>query len=165
MRINITVQGIASPTFAKYGSVTLPRCGDPSYACPEFNWWGSVASAELGTASFGIVEAINTGAYKQRTLEQHKRTQEILIPTESEIILVLAKPDTVSTEILDPTGLAAFKAPRGAIIILHAGVWHQAPMTTAERSAVIVIYKDKTGENDKTVIDLESNGIDVFANP
>ena len=160
MDISLKLRKVTDESFASFGQVIVPRTGTPDSTGPDHNWWDALAVTELGNASFGIVEAINTGDYHQASLEQHKHTKEILIPVEKDIILVLAKADAFEGT-PDAAKFAAFYATAGSVVILNEGVWHKAPMTLSDRAACIVLYKEGTGANDKVVLNMAEQGLNI----
>ena len=160
MDISLKLQKITPENFAEYGEVIVPRAGTPDSSGPDHNWWDALALAELGTASFGIVEAISTGDYHQASLEPHARTKAILIPVETVILRVLAKADAFEGE-TDPAKFAAFYAAAGSVVILTEGVWHKAPMVLSGRASCIVLYRAGTGANDKVVLDMADKGLNI----
>ena len=160
MGISLKLRKITDPSFAVYGQAVIPRTGTPDSAGPDHNWWDALAVAELGSASFGVVEAVNTGDYRQASLEQHRHTKEILIPVEKDVFLVLAKADAFEG-VPEPSKFAAFYVPAGSVVILNEGIWHKAPMTLADRAACIVLYKAGTGSDDKLVLDMAEQGLRI----
>ncbi|HJD24696.1 MAG TPA: ureidoglycolate lyase [Firmicutes bacterium] len=160
MDISLKLKKVTDPSFAEYGQVVIPRAGTPDSSGPDHNWWDALAVVGLGDASFGVVEAINTGEYRQGSLEQHKHTKEIVIPVEKDVFLVVAKPDAFEGA-PDASKFAAFYAPAGAVVILNEGVWHKAPMTLSDRAACLVLYKAGTGANDKVVLDMAEQGLEI----
>lgn len=160
MDISLKIQRATPENFAGFGRIVLPYSRPADFSCAEFDWWGNLAELSLGeTAEVGIVEGKNLGSYEQKILEQHQNSVEVMIPTENDIFLVLAKPDAFSKETVDPSDFAAFYAPLGAMIVLDPGVWHQGPMTLADRARAFVIFRGKTGSDDKVELDMASRGL------
>ena len=80
-------------------------------------------------------------------MERHVRTPEILVAIEGDSVICLAPPqEPVAGKLTD---MRAVRVKAGQVFILETGAWHWIPFPVAARPArFLVIFKQKTGEND-----------------
>ena len=160
--IALTLQRATPQNFSDFGAIITPSGREAELSGEEFNWWEKRAVIPLGEeAEVGLVEAKNTGSYEQKTLEQHRFTSEVLIPVDNDVFLVLGRPEAFSGTGPQAADVAAFCIPRGCIVALKEGVWHQGPMTLADRAGVFVVYRGKTGIQDKVVRNMADCGVHI----
>jgi len=163
MIIELKIKKISKETFSSFGEFYHRPEGEISFSCERFDWFDRIAAVDLGVASFGMVCPKYTGDFEQVALEQHKNTKEIYIPLDNDIIIVVANPGAFDGDSFRSEDFAAFHVPAGSMVIMNEGVWHEAPMTFASKAGVMVIYKDKTGENDKRLEEMKNHGIIIRA--
>lgn len=161
MDINLKIKKISSQNFAEFGEFHYRPEGEVSFECGRFNWYDRITAVDFGVASFGMVCPCYTGNFQQVALEQHKKTKEIYIPLDYDIIIVVAKPDAFDKNIITAQDFAAFHIPAGSMVIMNEGVWHEAPMTFASVANVLVIYRDKTGLEDKRLEEMANHKISI----
>lgn len=155
MEYKLKLQKITKESFKEFGHFQCtPPVGESSFSSDRFDWYDEIVKSDLQVASFGMVCPKYTGKFVQPALEQHKKTQEIYIPLDGDVIIVVAKPDALDKQEFNESDFAAFHVPKGTMVIMDEGVWHEAPMTLNERTNVLVIYRDKTGEEDKKLIEM-----------
>lgn len=160
MNINLKLQSARSAAFADFGQLLERPATAPDIAVPEFQWWGGLLEAEMEGISVGLVRAVDTGDRRQKTLEQHLHTREMLIPLGQDVILVLGKPGAFAGA-PKAGDFAAFRVESGCAAALHKGVWHQAPMVLDGAADTLVIFQKNTGERDKIQLDMAEQGLTI----
>lgn len=163
MEICLKTKKVDKVNFAPFGEFHYRPQGEVSFECERFNWYDRITAVDLGVASFGMVSPCYTGKFEQVALEQHKNTKEIYIPLDSDIIIVVAKSEAFDKDRYNSEDFAAFHVPAGSMVIMNEGIWHEAPMTFASRANVMVIYRDKTGQEDKRLIEMKDCNLSIKA--
>jgi hypothetical protein len=80
-------------------------------------------------------------------MERHLHTPEILAAIDGDSVICLAPPQEPRAGTL--TGMRAVTVRKGQVFILETGAWHWIPFPLQPQPArFLVIFKDKTGEND-----------------
>jgi ureidoglycolate hydrolase len=156
--IKLNTQSIAGGNFKRFGHAIIPV--KPDFANEDFDWHEALAALHFGTVEIGLVRVRNNGDYRQKTLERHNKTKEIIMPL-NDIVIVLAMGEAEKEN-----DFAAFKVPIGTAVAINEGVWHQAPMCLPENkeAAAFIIYAEGTGDNDKEQFILSERGLAVEVN-
>ena len=151
--INLELKNADEENFSSFGQLLSPD--KPEFSNEDFNWYERLGAFGFGVAEIGLVSARNNGSYRQKVLERHKKTKEVIIPL-NDIIIILAL-----GEASEENDFAAFRIPAGKAVAINAGVWHHAPMCLpgAGEAAAFVIYAEGTGSNDKEMFTLSDRGI------
>lgn len=119
----------------------------------DFAFFMNIAENKFtGSVSFSIVDSYRTAGNITKSLEYHLKTKEALIPTQSDIVLILAKPKLEKPDI---STAKAFRIKQGDAFILHEGVWHYAPLTEEESAKTFVVFTSTTPYEDVVLVDLE----------
>lgn len=163
MEINLKIRRITNENFCEYGEIIDISGEDPTFTCSRFEWYDRLGAWNLGKASFGMVCPVYTGDFSQPVLERHKGTNEIVIPLDEDVVVVVGKPDALEKSEPDKEDFGAFYVARGQAVVFSEGIWHEAPMTFAEKAKVIVVYRDGTGEEDKQLVNMEDVGLKINA--
>jgi ureidoglycolate hydrolase len=144
----LNVSDITVEDFKDYGLYLDPEKAQPDHESEQFNFWNKLAVLPLKSASFCIVESYPQGAIESSTFEQHGNTHEVLIPTEGEIVLVIALPDRKDKARIDMESVRAFRLPAGKAVALKPFVWHYAPLVKDRPVKTFVVFEEQTPEDD-----------------
>lgn len=153
----VIVQKLSREHFEKYGSfhnMINPQTEVLAKGTVEFH--RDIAKMTLGMCnqpSFSVTH-IENRPYIVEKLEYHDRTGETFMPLDSDVIIHLA-PASKPADIPDEN-IEAFLVPKGTLVVIHPGVWHQAPYVYGEKEAnVLVVLPERTYANDCKVVFLE----------
>jgi ureidoglycolate lyase len=144
----LTVSDITAEDFQEYGLYLDAETAKPAYESEQFNFWNKMAVLPLKSASLCIVESYPQGALESSTFEQHGDTPEVLIPTDGEIVLVIALPDKNDKARIDMDSVKAFRLPAGKAVVLKPLVWHYAPLVKDRPVKTFVVFEEKTPDED-----------------
>jgi len=144
----LTVSDITVEDFQGYGLYLDTETAQPAHESEQFNFWNKLAVLPLKSASFCIVESYPQGAMESSTFEQHGDTPEVLIPTDGEIVLVIALPDKDDNARIDMDSVKAFRLPAGKAVVLKPFVWHYAPLVKDRPVKTFVVFEEQTPDND-----------------
>ena len=85
-------------------------------------------------------------------MEHHARTSEILVAVKNDFVLCVAPANEQKVEI---DKIKAFKVKQGSVLVMSRACWHWIPFPLNNRNAeVLVIFRDKTGNDDLVYADL-----------
>ncbi len=150
-------EAVNEENFAPFGRlVFLPR-SNADYQSEQFDWYDEITLCNLDTASFGLVHSYPQQVYTEYELECHNHTEELLLPLDADIALILRKPGAF--DVSDVSAFHAFLVPKHTLICLKESVWHHAPISIHEECNTLVVYKYKTGKIDKQVVKAEEAGV------
>lgn len=154
---SINVQKLNRDNFDKYGTFHNMLDPDTEILAPgavEFH--RDIAKVTLGQCnqpSFSVTH-IKKRPFVVEKLEYHDWTGEAFMPLDGDIIIHLApasRPADIPYERIE-----AFLVPKGTMITINRGVWHQAPYAVDQDNVhVLVVLPERTYANDCKVIMLE----------
>lgn len=128
---------------------------EPVYKGSDFSFIKNIAENKFaGLVSFSVVDVTKGANNITPVLEHHRKTKEVLIPTQSEIVLILAKGDDVKPDL---NTAKALLLRQGDAFMIDEGVWHYAPLTQEESSKVFVVFTSTTPDEDMYAVDLQEN--------
>jgi ureidoglycolate lyase len=89
--------------------------------------------------------------------ERHLRSQEAIVPVSGGCLVYVAPPDHPDEpDRLPPfEAFRVFRVPPGSGVVMHAAVWHGAPIVEDEAAKAIVLLLAGTGRDDVTVVRFE----------
>ena len=146
---SIEIKEITGKIFQTYGQV-IKKPNKKEWSSSIVDYWSN-----LGEIDFeGKKAEINLGVAKKRKyefkeVERHLDSPEMLISTESDIILPVAEDEKAEN-------IEAFLIKSGQAVILKTGVWHASPFPVKTNCQFLVIYKKSTIPEDKNVKELET---------
>ncbi|OQX29187.1 MAG: hypothetical protein B0D92_05050 [Spirochaeta sp. LUC14_002_19_P3] len=136
-----------------FGTLISSNYHPAKYKGNDFRLFLNIAENKFaGNVSFSIVDSYRSAGNITASLEYHLKTKEALIPTQSDIVLILAKP---KLETPDIATARAFRIKQGDAFIIHEGVWHYAPLTEKESAKTFVVFTSTTPYDDVVLVDLE----------
>lgn len=157
--MKLKVQKLTRENFVHIGQVI--QIPDAENTPAQHNGEGFVHHAELafieteGPLEFGITTFYKR-PMKTSQLEQHAKTQEMLLAMNAPFVMPVAPKKVVDgKEMPDMSQIMAIYVNQGEGVIFHKGNFHWAPFTLAEKSSVLVGFEPKTWANDIIIIDLD----------
>ena len=146
----ITIEPLARKTFFDYGNyynmveptgASVGNFYHDKLVFPDKSSWPL-------TCSCLVVK--KPAQYMVREAEYHDTTGECLLPLDDDVVLAVAP----ASKELAPERIRAFKIPKGTMVELHCGVWHQAPMPLKQDSAhVLILLPQRIYKRDCTVVE------------
>lgn len=128
----ISVKPLTAEDFHKYGVYqnALKPTGE-SLGAPPAEFFRDLVQLRLGGASVLSVSVLELTErpYIIDAMEYHNDCCEGMMPLDTDVIVQLAPPvkgDTIPLEKVE-----AFYVPKGTLIVLNPGVWHESPYTVA----------------------------------
>lgn len=153
----LKVKPISVIAFEKYGQFHSMLNPDTEKLAPgpvEFH--RDIVKISLGRSnqpSFSVTHISKRPLIVEK-LEYHNYTGEAFMPLDGDVIIHLApasRPENVPYDKIE-----AFYIPKGTLVTIHPGVWHQAPYAAGEDTVnVLVVLPERTYVNDCKVVLLE----------
>lgn len=146
----IKVRELDEKSFKVYGSFAgmidpdTPKLGPPPV---EFHRdMARIALSSDTPPSFSITR-VSPRPLVIEKFEYHNRTGEAILPLDGDILIHLAPAGRGS--IIPYDGIDVFRIPKGTLVVLHPGVWHQAPYCLGgDPVNVLVVLPERTYELD-----------------
>lgn len=85
---------------------------------------------------------------KLESIERHLNTEELLVQLENDGVIYLARPSDQTPARSD---VQPFLLKQGEAIVLDKGTWHWIPFPVGEECKTLVVFKDRTGQDDYEV--------------
>lgn len=147
--IEVKVTEATDETISPYGRLIDITGKKPTFDSEVFRYWDAVGEVDCaGKVSFGVVESY-PGVMEAVNLERHAMTSETLIPTETDIVLVVGA--ATDDEQADLSKVAAFRIPVGKAVTLRPGTWHYVPLVEEGAGKTIVVFRAGTPDSDLLV--------------
>ncbi len=146
---------LSAAEFAPYGKIlTLDDIADfnPLAAGDDFTWTGTSEGFAIGGAGCSGMLLCRPREMVVEKMEHHVGTVEILVAVQQDYVLCVAPRHTPAPEM---DKVKAFKVKQGTVLMMDPGCWHWILFPLTEKMArVLVIFKDKTGDEDLVFADL-----------
>jgi ureidoglycolate lyase len=150
----ISVIELEEKSFKVYGSFSnMINPDSPKLGPPPVEFYRDVSQITLGQStipSFSITR-ITPRPLVIEKFEYHNFTGEAFLPLDGDVFVHLAPAghgDNISYDKIE-----VFRIPKGMLVTLHPGVWHQAPYCGSDAVVnVLVVLPERTYENDCNVI-------------
>lgn len=141
--------------FSEYGQFISTTVRDSDASDNELSFWNKLAVMDhKGVTSVSIVQTYGKNGLEEHTLEQHKTTSEVLIPTD-DIIVVAALSQKEAPNVPNLESAKAFFVPKGSAVRFKKGVWHHAPLTKKDVTKTFVLFYENTPNEDFLAYDLD----------
>ena len=150
----ITVQPLSPDGFSKYGAyqnMLEPKGESLGEAPAEF--FRDLVQLRLGGSN---VLSVSTLELSERPLvvdamEYHNDCCEGMMPMDADVIVQLAPP--VKGDLIPLDKVEAFLVPKGTLIVLNPGVWHESPYVIGrERGHIFCMLPERTYMKDAYLI-------------
>jgi ureidoglycolate hydrolase len=162
MVYKIALKNITRENFSEFGQYLDESGSIPTFSGPAFDWWNAVGILDMkGKISLGVVKPNFMPDFSEQVFEQHNNTQEVLIPIDDDVILLLGTTNAFQDEIPSEDAFEAFRVPKGTVVSLNPGVWHHAPMTLKGSVRTLVLFRENTSFEDIVIQDLKKSGLIV----
>jgi ureidoglycolate lyase len=147
----IAVQELAIVSFKKYGSFSnLINPDAPKLAPGLMEFYRDMEQVNLGQtsiASFSVTHVVTRPKIIQK-LEYHNYCGEAMLPLDGDALIYVA-PATRSGEVPPSDQIEVFRIPRGTLVTLRPGVWHQAPFPSGcDILNILVVLPERTYATD-----------------
>ena len=87
-------------------------------------------------------------------MERHTETMEMLVSLKGDSVICLALPGAKPK----PETIKAVRFPQGKALAMYPGIWHWIPYPLQdEPSRCLVVFKERTGENDLELSELNES--------
>ena len=136
---------MSEQTIRGYGRMVHPKGGTPAYDSPEFSFDGDVFRfQDYGSVTVGVLVGKKRDQ-KIDKMERHLSTSELLVQVSNDCVLYLAKP---SESVPSRKEIQPFRLNQGQAVVLDEGTWHWVPFPVDDECTTLVIFKDKTPDED-----------------
>ena len=130
MMKQIAYQELSPEAFGTFGSYAAMI--DPAtvrIGAPPIEFYRDMVQADLGaahTGSFGVCRVAER-PYVINVSEYHNGCPEVVLPLDGDVLIHVAP--AVPEKEFPFDSAAAFRVPRGTLVVLRPGVWHHGPFT------------------------------------
>lgn len=141
MRINpIDITNIDFSQFGKF--LTIPS-ESPDLTTSYSKCWGQEYTLPVGEMRFGVEEVQYRDSFTIDKLEQHRDSQEVVIPGNTDFLIALAKEKDRCDyeEHPDISNVVVLCIHPGNILILNQYVWHSGSFPLNENGHYFFMYK------------------------
>lgn len=144
---------LTSSNLAGYGHILSETTVEPMADNSEFTYWGKVNVLDFpAPLSTGLLVCKSRESVVSQ-LERHTRTPEVLTALSGDSVIVLAGK---GEEGPDFSSLKAFRVLEGQSFVMESGTWHWIPYPKDNEAKFLVLFAEKTEDEDLEVIDLRS---------
>jgi ureidoglycolate hydrolase len=153
--MELTIESLTAQAFAPFGQVINQPSMPPSATGPGWQWWGETALLAADQRPYGIgYLTLEPAELSFNWAERHMRTAELLIPSGGDCVVYVGPPDhPEQPDHLPPLErFRVFRVRQGDGVLLHAGVWHGAPLAIDRPLNVVVLLLQHTGASDTSVV-------------
>ena len=147
--IKVIIEDLTPESFAPFGqAITIPK-SKPTKSGDGWDCWSPVALIE-NTTPMGIgILATSPLPLMVTEMERHVSREEMLWPTDLEIIQPMAPPGKLDAGDAqpDPRTVRAFRIKPGQAIIMAKGAWHSPAFTERGRAVYFFAIEKKADKN------------------
>lgn len=150
----LEVQKLNKETFEKYGEFHNMINPDTEILAPgQVEFHRDICRVTLGQCnqpSFSITHISRRSPVIEK-LECHNFTGEAFMPLDGDAVIHLAPASRMDN--VPYQKIEAFYVPKGTLIIINPGVWHQAPYAAKQEEInVLVVLPERAYQNDCYVV-------------
>jgi len=160
----LRVRELTAEAFAAYGrTITVPARGEDASG-PGWRWWAEMVSLPTDGRNFGVgYLALSGSPLRFDCTERHMRSVEVVVPLRGECLLYVGPAERPEEPAAIPEleRFEVFRLRPGTGVAMDPGVWHGAPLSEGESSAMVLLLEG-TGANDVTVVRFEDDPVDVI---
>jgi ureidoglycolate lyase len=154
----LKVKELSPSEFLPYGHYAdLVRPAAERIGVPPVEFFRDMVQQDLGAqsaASYSVCRVEKREMVIDAT-EYHSLAAEGVMPIDNDVVIHVA-PATPPDGGVPTERMAAFRVPKGTMVVLRPGVWHHAPFTVNDSPAhVLVVLPERTYANDCQVFHLE----------
>lgn len=148
----LTVQPLSREAFAKFGTYAdLLRPTGEKLAPGVVEFYRDLLPLPLSAAPSASVTKIGPRPMTVEKWEYHTATGEAFMPLDGDVVACFAPAGRESEP--SPGRAEAFLIPRGTMVAIRAGVWHQAPYAVGGQTVHnLVLLPERTYANDCVVV-------------
>jgi ureidoglycolate hydrolase len=151
------VKELNGKDFKRYGSKLDWTGAKLSSTSENHDYWDGVSEFHSnGDMVCSYLRIKNSVRATINEMECHRKSEEILVAVEGDIVVHVALPEKVK-DVPDESTIECFYVKQGRGILLKPGVWHALPCTLSDQSSMtLVIFKKYTShsEDPKTETDI-----------
>lgn len=150
----IRVKELEEKSFKKYGSfANVINPDTPKLGPPPVEFYRDISQVTIGQStipSFSITR-VSPRPLVIEKFEYHNITGEALLPLDGDVWVHLAPAGRCNEIPYDR--IEVFRIPKGTLVTLRPGVWHQAPFSCGDDVVnVLVVLPERTYANDCSVV-------------
>jgi ureidoglycolate lyase len=162
--VHLRIQDLTPAAFAPFGHVITSPTHHPDASGPGWQWWGEMALLAADSRPYGVgYLALRPTEPRFDWAERHMHSAEMLIPAGGDCLVYVGPPDHLE----EPGCLPAldrfqiFRVYQGQAVLLHAGVWHGAPLAIDRPLNVVVLLLQGSGASDTSVVRFEETPVHI----
>ena len=146
---------LTAEDFAPFGEILAPFPGrKPDANEAEFSFTTAALPKDLTDDAMLANLVCKPRNFVLRKLERHNDTPEMLAAMDGDSLLCAAPP-SADPAACGPGDITAVRINRGQAVLLRPGTWHWIPFPLLDKpSLFLLMFRDKTGENDLEIMDL-----------
>lgn len=162
--MELPIEPLTAEAFVPFGQVLSQPNKLPNATGPGWQWWGETALLAADERPYGIGYLTLVPADRSfNWAERHMQSAELLIPSGGDCLVYVGPPDHPEEPDRMPTleRFRVFRVRQGEGVLLHAGVWHGAPLAIDQPLNVVVLLLQHTGASDTSVVRFEETPVRI----
>jgi ureidoglycolate lyase len=149
----LAVEELSAEAFAQFGRVVDAPDRSPDASGEAWRWWAEAALLDQADRPYAVgYLQLEPARRAFDWAERHMRSEEMVIPTNGELLLYVAAPE--------PRDFHVFRLAPGQGAILAKGTWHGAPLAAAGPTGAIVLLAQDTGAVDTDKVQFEELAVE-----
>jgi ureidoglycolate hydrolase len=144
---------LTASNLAGYGRLLSETGAEAMADNDEFTYWGRVNILEFPSPLSTGLLVCKTRDSVVSQMERHIRTPEILTALSGDSVIVLAENREEGPEF---STLKAFRVRQGQSFVMESGTWHWIPYPKDNEARFLVLFAEKTEDEDLEIIELQS---------
>ncbi len=147
----LPIENATTENSKEYGKLITLDGSNADYEDSTFSFTRDLFVQEFSdTVTFSMTMTFS-GNKITPLLEYHENTVEVLIPTDNDIVLIMA----LGKNKPEPATFKALKISCGDAFSFAPNIWHYAPLVVNDKSAkTFVVFNQSTPDKDKVCVDL-----------
>lgn len=148
---NVDVEPLIPEVFAPYGKIIDITGRAPDAQEIDFSFYYNLVETDFaGPVAISLVESKLQKHLYSLSLEVHRSTEEVLIPLDGTIYLLLSKTAKDDDSQPDLQSVKAFAVTPGQAVCLPPGVWHRAPLSLHNSVKTLCLIRKGTPQDNVT---------------
>lgn len=156
--MKLQIEKMTAENSKEFGTLLSIKEKDAAYKGDDFSFFKNLGEIEFSeNVGFSIVESYMNTTAEVDWLERHVSSSELIIPSDSSIILILGRGDNTA----DMSTLKALEVEIGTAFSVAKNIWHCAPISSSDPTNIFILLNRSTPNDDLEKIECESIGLIV----
>jgi ureidoglycolate lyase len=141
----VTISELSQEAFTPYGMVIQQPAAVAEASGDGWQWWSQAAVIPQTDKPYAVgYLSLLPGPLQLDWAEYHRHSPEVIIPLGHDCLIYVGTPHPEP----DWERIEVFRIRPGQAVVLHAGVWHGAPLAVAQPLTALVLLQQDTGQHD-----------------